>query len=193
MVSIFVSFFICLDHSWVVSDLLLLSTYFIPPKKRVWISNSLNSIQFHLNVLWVGGNVEIRCVESTIFGVFQKPFLIFMLDSAYKVENVILIFFLLCFSSAVNTLEFGMGSAGPWHVWEFLVFILSLRFTARIWIAMWRSHPLNLGSMESLDFSKLHICDLLFIRLPWNPHTNLFCMVSGNVTRWCWVHFFSEK
>lgn len=66
-------------------------------------------------------SVEIRYVVTTCFGVFQKPFLIFMLGSAYKVENVILKFPLLCFSSAVNMLEDGIESGGPWQVWKPLV------------------------------------------------------------------------
>lgn len=120
-----------------------------PHQKRVCISNCLKSIQFQLDVLWFGGGVEIRCVESTCFEVFQNPFLIFMLGSAYRGENVILVVSLLCFSSVANTLQDGMRSTCPWHVWEFLVFILSPRFTERIWIALWRSCSLNLGSMVS--------------------------------------------
>lgn len=63
---------------------------------------------------------------------FKSHFYFFMLGSAYKVENVVLVFSLLHFSSVANMLEDGIGSAGIWHVWELLVFILSLRFTARI-------------------------------------------------------------
>lgn len=138
---------------------------FSPHQKKSCILNCSNSIKFHLDVLWFGGGVGIWCVESACLGVFQKPLLIFMLGSAYKVEKVVLIFSLLCFNSVANILEDGMGSADPWHVWELLVFILSLRFTVRVWIALWRPCPLNLGSMESLNFPKLYMCDFYKIAL----------------------------
>lgn len=126
------------------------------PPKDICTSNYLSSIQFQLGG-WArarcGICVEMRCVEWTCSEVFQKPFLICMSGSVCKMENVILVFSLTCFNSVVNTLENGMGSAGPQHVCVCVagvVFILSLRFRTKIWIAMCRSHPLNLGSMESL-------------------------------------------
>lgn len=89
------------------------------PPKDICTSNYLSSIQFQLGGwAWArcGMCVEMRCVEWTCSEVFQKPFLICMSGSVYKMENVILVFSLICFHSVVNTLENGMGSAGPQHV-----------------------------------------------------------------------------